>query len=297
MPHADTPSLHPAAHAQPQSQPAKTAARKGSRLPLIIGAAVLLLLLASGAYYFLVLNKKDSSVNDANSNTNSNANTSTANANTNTNTNASANTNGNVNANSSNTNATADVPYVPPPDTTQFVNSRANLSGKIGDHFIPFSFYYPDSWDLNTDIAADGTYFVRVERKLPPDFTQERLAVGWYESNGTYDADKSLFPTLVEAKSAGVSKLPGYEKLSEGPTKINSMNAYQFSFKGLTKNTDKGDITFWGRIIFLPPGVEGQKNGLQLTILTSSLAPELESIDDVGVKGELPVLLDSFRLK
>jgi hypothetical protein len=289
-------SGHAPAVADEQQRRAQPAPRKGSRMPLIIGAVVLLLLLAGGAaYYFLVLNKKSESAN-------ANANVAVANANANTNvsanTNANANTNTNGNANTvANTNTNAAPPFEPPPDTTQFTNSRANLSGKINEHFVPFSFYYPDSWDLNTSIAADGIYFVRAERKLPPDFTQERLAVSWYESNGTFEADKSLFPDLVKATSAKLEKLSGYEKLSEGPTKINSMDAYEFNFKGLTKNTEKGDITFWGRIVFLPPGVEGRKNGLQLTILTSSLAPELKSIDDVGVKGELPVILESFRLK
>lgn len=296
------PSMQPShAQQQPQSAPAPSqpkaqAAGKGSRLPLIIGAVVLLLLASAAAYYFLVLNKKADSTANANENANvANANNSNANANANT----SANTNTNANANTT-ANANTSVeppPFNPPPDTTQFVNSQANLSGKIVEHFVPFSFYYPDSWELDSSVAAGGTYFVRVERKLPPDFTQERLAVGWYESNGTFEADKSLFPTLVEAKAASAAKLPGYEKISEGPTKVNSMDAYEFRFKGLTKDTAKGDITFWGRIIFLPPGVEGRKNGLQLTILTSSLAPELEGIDDIGVKGQLPVVLESFRLK
>jgi hypothetical protein len=31
-------------------------------------------------------------------------------------------------------------------------------------------------------------------------------------------------------------------------------------------------------------------------MLTTSLAPELTSIDDVGTKGELPLILDSFRI-
>ncbi|MDX6694869.1 MAG: hypothetical protein QOF02_2472 [Blastocatellia bacterium] len=292
-PHVAAPSSHP------QAQPGKpaAAARKGSRMPLILGAVVLLLLLGGGAaYYFLVLNKKsDATANaNANANANSNANTATANANANSNSNVNDNTNANTNANA---NAPADLPYEPPPDTTQFVNSSAALSGKISEHFVPFSFYYPEAWDLNTSIASDGTYFVRVERKLPPNFPQERFTVGWYESNGTYDADLSSFPSLVEAASANLAKLPGYEKLSEGPTKVNSMNAYEVAFKGLTKNTEKGDINYWGRVIFLPPGVAGQKNGLQLTLLTSSLAPELEGIKDVGVKGELPVILESFRLK
>ena len=36
--------------------------------------------------------------------------------------------------------------------------------------------------------------------------------------------------------------------------------------------------------------------GVTLYMITSSLAPELQSIDDVGVKGELPMILNSFTL-
>jgi hypothetical protein len=292
-PHASMPLPHQGGHAQQPGMHAASpaAARKGSRLPLILGAVLLLLVAGGAAYYFLVLNKKD----NAAANANSNANVASANANANSNANASAITNTNANTIA---NANVAPPYEPPPNTTQFVNSSAKLDGKLAEHYTDFSFYYPNSWQLDpkSGVAGAGN-FVMVERKLPPDFTQERVAVGWYESNGTYDSDKSLFPALVQATSSRLEKLPGYEKLSEGPTKVNSMNAYEFSFKGLSQNTDKGDITFWGRIIFLPPGVEGRKNGVTLTILTSSLAPELQGIDDVGVKGELPVILESFRLK
>ena len=31
-------------------------------------------------------------------------------------------------------------------------------------------------------------------------------------------------------------------------------------------------------------------------MLATSIAPELRSIDDVGVRGELPVILNSFKL-
>jgi hypothetical protein len=53
-------------------------------------------------------------------------------------------------------------------------------------------------------------------------------------------------------------------------------------------------LTIWGREIFFAPR-EGEKTGVKLLILTTSLAPELKSMDDVGVKGELPMLLESFR--
>ena len=47
-------------------------------------------------------------------------------------------------------------------------------------------------------------------------------------------------------------------------------------------------------MIFVPPA-DGGKNGVTLLMLATSLAPELKTIDDVGVKGELPMMLESFR--
>jgi hypothetical protein len=69
---------------------------------------------------------------------------------------------------------------------------------------------------------------------------------------------------------------------------------YGFRFEGISRNTDRGNINLWGRVIILPP-VDGSKNGVTLLMLTTSLAPELKSVDDVGVKGELPMMLESFR--
>ena len=84
--------------------------------------------------------------------------------------------------------------------------------------------------------------------------------------------------------------------VSEGETTINGIKGYEFRFQGEAKGTEKGDVMFWGRVVFLPPGVEGKTNGIQLLMLTTSLAPELTSADDVGIKGELPIILDSFRM-
>ena len=77
---------------------------------------------------------------------------------------------------------------------------------------------------------------------------------------------------------------------------MNGIKGYEFRFQSISEGTEKGDITLWGRVVFLPPGVEGKKNGVQLLMLTTSLAPELTSADDVGIKGELPIILNSFRM-
>jgi hypothetical protein len=187
--------------------------------------------------------------------------------------------------------------YVPPPGTVEFVNSNANLDGTLAEHYFDFSFYYPESWHKDPNAGVPGaTNFAKVDRRLPPDFTQENFAVGWYTSTGTYTGDLPSFPRRVQELSAVLSKsIPQYRKVSEGPTTVNSMKAYEFRWVGFSKGTEKGDLELWGRVVFLPTGNEGDTTGATLTLLSTSLAPELSSVEDVGTKGEAPVTLESFR--
>lgn len=192
---------------------------------------------------------------------------------------------------------TPDDSFVPPPDTVQFQNSASNLDGKLAEHYFDFSFYYPKSWQLDPKSGVPGAAnFVKVERSLPPNFPQENFVVGWYTSTGTFVGDLRNFPQRVEEFSAQLEKaFPEYRKVSEGPTKVNSMQGYEFRWEGLSTGTDKGDIHLWGRVIFLPTGNEGDTSGATLAMLSTSLAPELASVDDVGEKGQAPVILESFR--
>src|SRR5712692_3945908 len=187
-------------------------------------------------------------------------------------------------------------PYSPPSDAVEFVNSNKNLDGKLAEHYMDFSFYYPERWQTDAKAGVPGaTNFAKVERRLPPDFTQENFAVGWYSSSGSATDDRALFPTLAQNLSAQFEKnFPDYHKVSEGETKAGVYDGYEFRFESTSRNTAKGDLKVWGRVIFLPP-VDGGKNGVTLLMLATSLAPELRSIDDVGAKGELPMLLESFR--
>jgi hypothetical protein len=187
--------------------------------------------------------------------------------------------------------------YVPPPGTVQFVNSKDKLDGLLADHYFDFSFYYPKNWQIDPKAGVAGaTNFVKVERRIPPDFTQENFVVRWYSSSGTLAGDLSGLPQKVEEFSNSLAKsFPEYRKISEGATKVNSMDAYEFKWEGLSKGTEKGDLHLWGRVIFLPSGKEGDATGAILSMFTTSLAPELSSVEDVGTRGEAPVILDSFR--
>jgi hypothetical protein len=187
--------------------------------------------------------------------------------------------------------------FVPPAGTVQFANASDNLDGKLAEHYFDFSFYYPESWVRDPKSGVPGaTNFVKVDKTLPPDFTQENFAVGWYTSTGTFVGDLPSYPKRVEESSNALAKIiPDYRKVSEGPTKVNSMQGYEFRWEGLSKGTAQGDLKLWGRVIFLPTGKEGDTAGATLSMFTTSLAPELSSVEDVGERGEAPVILDSFR--
>ena len=186
--------------------------------------------------------------------------------------------------------------YTAPANAVQFLNSSNNLDGKLAENYVDFSFYYPRSWQKDpTAGVAGATNFAKVERRIPPDFTQENFAVGSYVSAGSADSDRAVFHTLAQNLSSQFAKkFPEYRKVSEGMTKAGVYEGYEFRFEGMSRDTAKGDLNLWGRVIFVPP-VDGSKNGVTLLMLATSLAPELKKVEDVGVKGELPMLLESFR--
>ncbi|MBD0370506.1 MAG: hypothetical protein ICV60_06695 [Pyrinomonadaceae bacterium] len=271
--------------------------KKSSRVLMLVGGlAVLLLLVIAGGvgFYFLAMRPKAETATANSSSPTLERETSA----TNTNSNSSAN------ANSSNTNTsaatTSQPPVTPPPNATKFVNSRDKVTGSLAEHFVDFSLYYPNGWAVDTKAGTSGSSnFFKANRMLSDDtgdYLLESLAVGWYQSNGTMQFDRPIFPNRVEFFNNLFAKdYPNYQKVSEGETKFNGLDAYQFTFKSLVKGTGKGDIDLWGRVIFLPVGSEDAKNGVVLLMLASSAAPEIKSLDDVGEKGELPTILKTFR--
>ena len=280
-PSAPLPQAAPSAPLPPQP-----VAKKKSKVPWIIAGVLLFLLLSGGAlagiFFAVVKPRLDEMAAERNPNRpveNINASTPTP-------------------APSVETPTPApEEAYVPPPGTVKFENSNEKLDGKLAEHYFDFSFYYPQTWKRDPKSGVSGAVnFVSVDRSLPPDFTQESFAVGWYTSTGTFVGDLSSYPQRAEEYSNSLAKrIPEYKKISEGPTKVNSMQGYEFRWEGLSKGTDRGDLKLWGRVIFLPTGTEGDTTGATLTMLTTSLAGELSSVADVGERGEMPVILDSFR--
>lgn len=287
----------PALRATPglSTLPGTKPVKKKSKLPLILGVLALLLLISAGglaAVFFYIVKPKLDALESGPVAVERNAPPIE-----NTNTDAASNINTAPESPTTPIEEPEAVAFVPPAGAIKFSNSKDNIDGKLAEHYIDFSFYYPKSWETDPKAGISGaSNFTKVERRLPPDFTQENFAVGWYTSRGTFQADEPTYPQLVELLGANLSKnFPGYRKVSEGPTKVNSLDGYEFRFVSLSKGTEKGDIKVWGRVVFLPTGVEGDTAGATLIMLATSLAPELSGVEDVGQKGEMAVILESFR--
>ncbi|HVS80189.1 MAG TPA: hypothetical protein VHE60_00475, partial [Pyrinomonadaceae bacterium] len=86
-----------------------------------------------------------------------------------------------------------------------------------------------------------------------------------------------------------------YKKVSEGEIRIGSYDGYEFRFTSHTKAAAEGheDIDFWGRVVLLPG--TGARKGATLVMIASSASQDVHGVEDVGEKGELPIILNSFR--
>jgi hypothetical protein len=169
------------------------------------------------------------------------------------------------------------------PNTTRYVNSSSSFTGKLADNYVEFSFDYPNSWKRITD----SSNFVKVEKQTSGGDTIENFAVGWVSGTA------SMMPQFAQQLSDQSAKgFPQYKKVSEGETRIGTYEGYEFRFTS-HMSTAEGEADIWGRVVLLPS--EGTRKGAALVMLASSNSPDVHGPEDVGEKGELPIILNSFR--
>lgn len=179
-----------------------------------------------------------------------------------------------------------------PPNTEFFQNTRENLDGELATYYRGFSFYYPQDWAKTQGVKN----FVDVARKDENGVPIEQMIVLYYKSKGTFKSDRENFPTLVKESSKGfAAQIPNYRLVSEGEKIINDgWKVYEMKFEGDIK-TKNGNARVFGRRLFMPAMRQGIKSGFVITMLATSLSPNVQSADDVGEKGELKTVLETFE--
>lgn len=178
-----------------------------------------------------------------------------------------------------------------------FRNERGNLSGRLVEKFVGFSLTYPSDWKKEAeDGKRDENNFLDIGNRVSTRVPIEQLLVSWYESKGTFEADRETFPKLAP-KLNTIYNLPAYHQLSEGAVTLNGLEAYEVRFEADAADVKGSAVKVWGRTVFIPVGKPEAKNGLLVTLLATSLAPSLSGAADVGEKGELAEILKTLKLE
>ena len=187
-----------------------------------------------------------------------------------------------------------------PPDTDFYQNNKQNLTGDLIANFVGFTLYYPKNWKVNGPQAGDNDVrgkFLDITNETADGRLKEQMLVSYYESRGTYQDDADKFPILVNETNQTLAKLlPDYKMVSQGETKINGdWRAYEIKFEseGIARSGQK--LVVWGRRLYIPAARPGTKNGFEITMLATSLADGVTGVNDVGVKGELATILNTFE--
>lgn len=197
-----------------------------------------------------------------------------------------------LNANTSNRNANRSAPTTRAPGTTHYENSRTGLTGNLDKYYVDFSFDYPNSWKLDPNPAPS---YVRVERMIGTQ-TSENFSVGWFGTASDARGNSQVLSKLVNQLSDQVSSnFPGFEKVSEGETTVNGFDGYELRFQREASQVSAGQLPYWGRIVLIPSSVDGAR-GVSLIMLATARAEGVSGIEDVGEKGELSGILNSFHV-
>lgn len=183
-----------------------------------------------------------------------------------------------------------------PSGTKYFENSKQNLKGDMARNFLGFSLFYPENWSLN----PTDNKFIDLTKNTKDNLSEKAFLVSAYESRGTFRLDQELFPELVEKSNSDLAKdIPNYQVISKGKTMIQNgrWQAYEVKFQGAgaAGGADGKKLILWGRRLWIPVQRPGMKNGFIITMFATSLADDVTSVNDVGVKDNLAQILETFE--
>ncbi len=188
-----------------------------------------------------------------------------------------------------------------PPNSDYFQSTRRELKGDLAQHFIGFSIYYPKEWKVNASqpgsSASGRGKFLDIARETPDGRMKEQMLISYYASKGTFTEDAEKFPQMVKETNETLKKLiPNYQMVSEGDINVNGdWRAYEVKFQGSGTAANGDRLVVWGRRLFIPAARPGVRDGFEITMLATSLADNVQSVDDVGVRGELAQVLFTFE--
>ena len=179
-----------------------------------------------------------------------------------------------------------------PEELVQYRNTREGRSGNLAEHYVGFELAYPRSWTRKSE--PDDTNFVSIERSVDSR-TWENLNVGYFQTAGSTERNESLYGQLIASvENQFAQQFPGLRRVHEGSTTVGEYAAHEGLFHA-NVTADGQPVDIYLRAVLLPTP-DGTK-GVTLLMMGTSFHPDLEKPDDLGTKGELPAILESFRFE
>ena len=191
-----------------------------------------------------------------------------------------------------------------PEGFTFFENQKlSSLSPELVKKYQPFSVYYPEDWErkkVDKEGKAVDDMFLDVVDSTDEGLPIEQFSVTSYESRGTFKSDTNIFVKLVEKSNKDASeslKPASFRVVEQGATTIQNgrWKAYQVNFESKGQLPDGKPLSIWVRRLWIPVQRPGAKNGFVVTMLATSLSKDVKGPDDVGKKGNLRDILDTFE--
>jgi hypothetical protein len=179
-----------------------------------------------------------------------------------------------------------------------FVNSPDSArSMALRDAYVDFSFDYPARWS-QTPQPIDGTAqnYVRVAAPMVNGYEPEAFLVGYVAGTGNAARDRASLPagTLALAGQFGAS-LQNYRIVSSGPARVGGYDSYGWRFTATAPGVNgEPPVQIYGRgDLILPPGAS---RGVTLVAMATSRAGDIHNAAEVGERGALKAILNSFRV-
>ncbi len=179
--------------------------------------------------------------------------------------------------------------------TTTYVNSRANaVAPNLAQHYVDFSFDYPSNWQREP-VTPTSSNYIKVYAPRPTGATEpENFAVGSFYGTPDMNTNMQAGPQVMGqlAQQFGRS-FAGFQVVDQGESTLNGLRAYQLRFSA-TPELGGRQRQLWGRAMMVPMPSNPAK-GVMIVMLATDSSREVRGVEDVGVRGELPIILRSFR--
>jgi hypothetical protein len=172
-----------------------------------------------------------------------------------------------------------------------FLNSRDDLAPALQNHYFDFLLLYPASWTSETK-ARQGEFFVDLRgRPSGSDLSAETFSVGFW-ARDRKRSDQAKMETEAKTLSDNFAKgMRNYQQLSLAPGKLGNLEGLELKFSA--EHTD--GKAFGGRVLFLSPQSDEQEAAPVVYLIATELAKDVHGANDVGLKGSLPLLVNTFR--